>query len=126
MDEKENKKIDEIGKEIEKQVADKDMEKIELPISLAPNEWEVVVEWMIRFPYEEAISIARKIDENAKKLATEEPESGVYTLVLSIHECDKIMFSLGLAPYYLASEAITKIYNQGIKEINEKRKDLQN
>lgn len=87
-------------------------------ISMQASEWEIAEQWLSRMPFDEAVALHQKIAKEIKEAQEEEPESPVVTLRLEIRECDKVLFSLALAPYYLVADFINSIYNQGMTEMN--------
>lgn len=91
-------------------------------ISLYKEQWTVIVQWMSKFPFEEAIKLTNKVAEEVTG-NTEAGDNDIITMKLSIQECDQIMFSIRLAPYYLVESQIHEIFNQGLGEVEKLKKE---
>lgn len=96
-------------------------DRSQINITLYKKQWDIVIEWMSKFPYSEAVNIINAIADDIKG-NTEAEQDDFIVIKLSIYQFDTILYSLGLGPYYLMSDIINEIYNQGSVEV-QKLKD---
>lgn len=89
-------------------------------VTLANEEWGVVIDWLSHFPYEQSRAVLEKFRDQTSAIKEEDYEQP-FTAVLTVSEFNRVIGSLSLAPYYVVAELITKIHSQAVKEIGEWR-----
>ncbi len=98
-------------------------DRSQINVTLYKKQWDIVIEWMSKFPYSEAVNIINAIADDIKG-NTEAEQDDFIVIKLSIYQFDTILYSLGLGPYYLMSDIINEIYNQGSVEVQKLRDQL--
>lgn len=93
---------------------------LKINVKLNNVNWNIVLDWLVHTPYEQAREILNDLNTQIQARDTESQETE-FTASLKIRQFNMLIFGLGQAPYYLVADTIQSIYVQGQDEIQRLR-----